>query len=343
MLQLPEDGRKYMHYTLSFLCWLWNVISAIVASCSDLAAGNVHTVIMNGVNPVYTLPEGKAFAENLKKAKLSVAFSLREDETAKASGIAIGIPHYLESWNDLSPVKGSYALVQPAIRTIFPATKQFQETLLSWLGNGTGYYNYLRANSAAYTTGSSWNQTVHDGVHGTPVMGLSSAGGNWAAAASALAAAKKPADFELVLYTKTGLGDGQQANNPWLQEFPDPITRVSWDNYVTMSAADAKKLDVKNWNVANGALNGDYISITINGKKLDKVPVLIQPGQAVGTIGLSMGYGKTASLKEEMKVGVNAYTLYNGFNDVQSAKITKVDGEHEFACVQLQRTLMGRG
>ncbi len=313
------------------------------AFLADLAAGNVHTVIMNGVNPVYSLPEGKVFADNLKKAKLSVSFSLREDETAKACGIALGVPHYLESWNDLSPVKGNYALVQPTIRTIFPATKQFQDVLLSWLGNGTGYYNYLRANAATYIGGSSWNQVVHDGIYGTPVTGLSSAGGNWAAAASALASAKKPANFELVLYTKTGMGDGQQANNPWLQEFPDPITRVSWDNYVTISRVDAEKKELKNWNVANGALNGSYVTITVNGTKLEKVPVLIQPGQAPGTLGLSLGYGKTASLKEEMQVGVNAYTLYKGFNNVQSATIEKEGDEHEFACVQLQRTLMGRG
>ena len=64
--------------------------------------------------------------------------------------------------------------------------------------------------------------------------------------------------LELVLYTKTGMGDGNQANNPWLQEFPDPISRVSWDNYLTVSAFDAKKLGLKNVNVANGALNGSY-------------------------------------------------------------------------------------
>ena len=154
----------------------------------------------------------------------------------------------------------------------------------------------------------------------------------------------KPASgFELLLYTKTGLGDGQQANNPWLQEFPDPITRVSWDNYVTVSQADAKKLGLENRIVANGGLNGSYATLTVNGAKLENVPVIVQPGQAVGTLGLSFGYGKTASLKKEMQVGVNAYTLYNNFDDVQSVTISKGNGEHEFACVQSQKTLMGRG
>jgi molybdopterin-containing oxidoreductase family iron-sulfur binding subunit len=139
------------------------------------------------------------------------------------------------------------------------------------------------------------------------------------------------------------MGDGQQANNPWLQEFPDPITRVSWDNYVTISKKDAEAAKLVNFNVANGGLNGSYATIKVGNVTLEKVPVFIQPGQAVGTLGLSLGYGKKEAMKEEMQVGVNAYTLYSNFNANQSASITLAEGEHEFACVQLQRTLMGRG
>jgi len=316
---------------------------AVTQFMADLNAGNVHTVIMNGVNPVYSMPDGKAFENALKKAKLSVAFSLKEDETASAANIAIGVPHYLEAWNDHMFVKGSYALVQPTIRPIFPATKQFQDTLLSWMGKPGTFYDYIKANSASYIAGSNWNQVLHDGVYGAPAIGLAGGAANFGGAASTLASATKPQGFELVLYTKTGLGDGQQANNPWLQEFPDPITRVSWDNYVTISRKDAEKAGIENWNVANGALDGHYVTIEVNGTKLENVPALIQPGQAEGTLGLALGYGKKAALKEEMQVGVNAYTLYKDFNDTQSAKITKTDGTHEFACVQLQRTLMGRG
>jgi molybdopterin-containing oxidoreductase family iron-sulfur binding subunit len=145
------------------------------------------------------------------------------------------------------------------------------------------------------------------------------------------------------LYTKTGMGDGQQANNPWLQEFPDPITRVSWDNYVTVSKADAEKLGLENWNVANGGLNGSYVTLKVGNATLNKVPVIIQPGQAKGAVGLAFGYGKTASMKQEMQVGVNAYALYANLNANQTVSIAKEDGEHEFACVQLQKTLMGRG
>ncbi len=308
---------------------------------ADMNAGSVHTLIMTGVNPVYTLANSSAFVSGLKKVKLSVAHSLKEDETASITNIAIPAPHYLETWNDLVLTKGTYSLTQPTIRPLF-STKQFQEILLSCNGNSASYYDYLRANAANYTNGATWNKTVHDGI-ALGVAGASISGSaDFAGAANALASSKPANGFELVLYTKTGLGDGQQANNPWLQEFPDPITRVSWDNYVTVSQADADKLKLENKIVANGGLNGSYATLEANGTKI-QVPVIVQPGQAEGTLGLALGYGRKASMKEEMQVGINAYAFYANFSNVQSASIVKASGEHEFACVQSQKTLMGRG
>ncbi|WP_367755418.1 TAT-variant-translocated molybdopterin oxidoreductase [Flavobacterium sp. WC2430] len=310
---------------------------------SDMNAGSVHTLIMSGVNPIYTLADSALFAEGLKKVKTSVSLSLKEDETASVTTIAMPVPHYLESWGDLSLTKGTYSLTQPTIRPLFD-TKQFQDVLMSLNGMSGTYYDYLKSTSASVIAGASWNKVLHDGVYVGDSQSLSGGSTDYSAAANALAKSKAGAGFELVLYTKTGMGDGQQANNPWLQEFPDPITRVSWDNYVTVSNADAKQLLMTNEIVANGGLNGSYATITTaDGLKLDNVPVIVQPGQAVGTIGLALGYGRKAALKEEMQVGLNAYALYKGFNDVQSVSLVKANGEHEFACVQGQKTLMGRG
>ena len=309
----------------------------------DMNAGSVHTLIMSGVNPAYTLDDSASFVSGLKKVKTSVAFSLKEDETAAITTIAAPAPHYLESWGDVVITKGTYSLTQPTIRPIFD-TKQFQDVLLSLNGTPGNFYDYLKVNSGAIIAGSSWNKVLHDGVFVIGSTALAGGSFDFAGAASALAKSKSTGDFELVLYTKTGMGDGQHANNPWLQEFPDPITRVSWDNYVTVSNADAKKLGLSNEIVANGGLNGSYATITTaDGSKLENVPVIVQPGQAVGTVGLAVGYGRKAALKEEMQVGLNAYALYKNFNSVQSVSIAKANGEHEFACVQGQKTLMGRG
>lgn len=308
---------------------------------SDMKAGSVHTLIMSGVNPVYTLPNSKDFVDGLKKVKLSVAFSMKEDETASLTTIAVAAPHYLESWGDVSLQRGHYSIMQPTIRPLFD-TKQFQDALLSWTDNSSEYFDYLKNFANARLAGKSWNQTVHDGFAATETVALNANPVDLSSSVSKLASAKSNG-LDLVLYAKTGMGDGQQANNPWLQEFPDPITRVSWDNYLTVSKKDAEKLGLENWNVANGGLNGSYATLKVGKATLNNVPVVIQPGQAVGTVGLAFGYGKKAAMKQEMQVGVNAYALYNNLNANQAVSVSKEEGEHEFACVQLQKTLMGRG
>ena len=309
---------------------------------ADMKAGKIHTLIMSGVNPVYNLANSKDFVEGLKKTKMSISFATSEDETAAISTIGAATHHYLESWNDHMLTAGTLSITQPTIRPLFNS-RQFQDVLLMWTGSDKKYYDYIKSNTSSTYPGSGWNQMLHDGVYkASNVSTIGAGSADYSAAANALAQSKAAGEFELVLYTKTGLGDGQQANNPWLQEFPDPITRVSWDNYLTVSKADADKLELSNSIVADGGLNGSYATLTVNGIAMD-VPVIVQPGQAVGTIGLALGYGKTKSMKEEMQVGVNAYQLYKDFNKVQVASLKKAAGEHEFACVQSQKTLMGRG
>ncbi|MCH2192999.1 TAT-variant-translocated molybdopterin oxidoreductase [Kordia sp.] len=340
---------------------------AVAKLVNDVKSGAVGGIIMAGVNPVYTLANGEEFAQSLKGLDLAVTFTLKEDETALNTKYVAAAPHYLESWGDVEIKKGHYSITQPTIRPLFN-TRQFQDALLKWTGNDKAYYEYLKETWAAdILGGKSWNQAVHDGVFKTTAtvslaeeaseaMEQADAAAvenegeelveapavDASAQARKLAGTAQASGMELVLYTKTGMGDGQQANNPWLQEFPDPITRASWDNYLTVSQVDATANNLKNWNVANGGLNGSYAKITVNGVDL-QVPVIIQPGQAPGTVGLALGYGKKAGIKKEMQTGVNAYKLYNNFNNVQDVSVEGAGGEHEFACVQLHNTLMGRG
>jgi molybdopterin-containing oxidoreductase family iron-sulfur binding subunit len=329
-------------------------VSALV---KDMKAGKVGAIIMSGVNPMYTMPNASEFAEGLKNTALSIGFSLKADETASQCQYIAAAPHYLESWGDVEFKKGHFAFMQPTIRPLFD-TRQFQEALLKWNGNATSYRDYIEATNSGALGVTSFNQALQDGVFaGTSATVVeevaasettneeseapAAPSGN---AARSLASSVKAADgFELMMYAKTGMGDGQQANNPWLQEFPDPITRASWDNYVTVSKSDADALGLVNEHVATGALDGSYADLTVNGVTLNNVPVIIQPGQAKGSVGLSFGYGRAAGVKDEMKTGVNAYTLYQDFNTVQNVSISKGAGMHEFASVQLHNTLMGRG
>ncbi|MGW9685256.1 TAT-variant-translocated molybdopterin oxidoreductase [Flagellimonas sp. 2504JD1-5] len=326
---------------------------------ADMNAGRVGALIIDGVNPVYSLPNAADFVAGLKKVDVSVSFAFNNDETAQSVDYVAAASHYLESWGDAHLKKGQYSLMQPAIRELFD-TRQFQSALLTWMGSDKNYYQYIKENwNTAILQGSDWNKALQDGVFaatasvdvaGEPVAApVETEEGEEQSEIVPIASSIRALinatsqGTELVLYSKVGMGDGRQANNPWLQEFPDPISRASWDNYVTVSKADAEALELENYNVANGGLNGSCVNLTVDGTVLENVPVIIQPGQANGTVGLSFGYGRLAGMKEELATGVNAYALYNNFSDVQSVSIEKAAGEHEFACVQLHNTLMGRG
>lgn len=324
--------------------------SAVQQLVKDMNAGKIGAILIAGSNPVYSLPNALEFKKGLKKVGLSVAFSMKEDETAILCDYLAATPHYLESWGDVQFTKSSFSLVQPTIRPLFD-TRQFQESILKWSGNNTAYYDYVKDTWKNDLGGLTWNEALHNGVfeanQPTGTEGLTKKNSNVGSLSSAVnklsnTAKAKAGEFELILYTKTALGDGQQANNPWLQELPDPMTRTTWDNYITMSMADAKALELENPVVSNGAINGNYVQVTMGDVVLKKVPVLIQPGQAKGAIGLALGYGKREGIQKEMQVGVNAYPLYKDFKSFQTVALSKTEGEHEFACTQLQATLAGR-
>ena len=326
---------------------------------ADMKTGQVGMLITDGINPVYSLPNGQEFKDLVSQVDLSVSFSFLRDETAESTTYTAARSHYLESWGDVELKKGHYSLMQPVIRKLF-STRQLQDCLLSWMGSDQNYYDYIKANwGETVLQGGSWNQALQDGVFhaGANAEGLvsevaaaiASVGEETTPGVSALTVSLRslmnsasPA-MELVLYSKSGMGDGQQANNPWLQEFPDPISRASWDNYITVSKADAERMELVNENVANGGLNGSYVTVKVGGVSLPNVPVMIQPGQAPGTVGLALGYGRKSGIQSEMQTGVNAFPLYTAFDNVQEVSLTKESGMHEFACIQLHKTLMGRG
>ena len=319
---------------------------AVAELVSDMKAGKVGGLISYNVDPVYTLSNSSDFTEGLQKLELSVALSTEFNATAGAANFALPTPHFLESWGDTQFDAETYGLIQPTIQPLFNS-RQLQDTLLIWSGDKTKYYDYLKSFATSNDlVGGSWNKALHNGFYKNQVVEVESEETSSVSisdvAATLSSSAKKASGFELNLYTKTGLGDGKQANNPWLQEFPDPITRASWDNYLTMSMADARDLGFSNPVKDNGAIDGDYAKVTVNGVSVT-VPVMVQPGQAKGSVGLAVGFGKTFGLKEEMQVGVNAYPLYANGNNIQyGVSIEKVSGTHQFACTQVQKTIAGR-
>ena len=347
-LPCPMAQKKVLNYNASIGSEVMDVTHPIMKFSGSSTAvqdviegvknGRIKGLITAGVNPLYAFPEN-GFAEAFKNLGFTLSFAMRADETASAAKLVAATPHYLEAWGDVEAKKGMFCLVQPTIRPLFN-TRQFQECMLAWTGSTQSYHDYLKAFwQENILSGSSWSKALHDGVFSST---YSADYGSLPATATLARHFDTGEAMALCLYTKTGLGDGRQANNPWLQELPDPISRATWDNYLTVSAADAKRLGLTNTHVSNGALNGDCVRVTVGDAVLERVPVLIQPGQAPGTVGLALGYGQKASIQAEMQTGVNAYSLYKEFSSVQSVSIEKVAGTHEFACIQLHNTMMGR-
>ena len=321
---------------------------------TDMNEGKVGVLFINNLNSLYSLPNAEVFATGLKKVPFSVSFAMRADETAQQTTLWAPQPHYLESWGDVEFKYGHYGLMQPCIRPLFN-TRQWQDCFLQWIGHNESYYDFIKSHWEAHILkGFSWEQALHDGTfvdkekkfdfkqQEEERLSLFRTKESFTdISISQLLISQSKTSFELTLYTSTALGDGQQANNPWLQELPDPIHRTTWDNFLTMHPNDAQTLGIENWHTADGALDGHQAKISGNGKSII-VPVLISPAQAQGSVGLALGYGRKAGIQAEMQVGVNAFVLYKDHCKTQGVQIEKAGGTHQFACLQLQNELVGR-
>lgn len=324
---------------------------AFDAFVKDLSAGA--GVIFYNCNPVYDHPLGDQIAKALPNVSFSVSTSDRMDETASMVKYSAPDHHYLESWNDFEPVKGSFSLSQPTISNIFN-TRQAQDSFLAWADAGTNYYDFLREywsqnmfptvnSSDYYNFDSFFDKCLHDGVfelaetaertdNAVDADIVSGAAGNISSSGSGL---------ELVLYMNSSVSDGIQANNPWLQEMPDPITKACWDNYLTASPKQ-----VEEWGIVLGDMTTQKVDLTVNGQTMS-VPVLPQPGQAYGTIGLALGYGRTKAGRVADGVGVNAYPLTASAEGIKYAvtsgvSVTPTADTYRIAQTQTSHTYMGR-
>ncbi|HEY0109717.1 MAG TPA: TAT-variant-translocated molybdopterin oxidoreductase, partial [Fibrella sp.] len=320
------------------------------AFIDELKAGRVQAAMFYMANPVYDHPRGAEIAQALPKVGLSLSFNDRADETGSLVKYMTPAPHFLECWNDSEPKAGHYSLTQPAITYIFK-TRQMQSSLLTWAGRTNDFQEYVRnywrttffPRATGFTTFDEfWIKSLHDGVFEPTSSAIPASGGsfagNTAAAAAGIAQRYKPTTgIEVVLYEKVGTGTGSQANNPWIQELPDPVTKACWDNYAAVSQKTAADLGVE---------QNELLKIEVAGKSIE-LPALIQPGQADQTVALAIGYGRTKSGKCANEVGQNVYpfaSVTGGTINMSAvnAIVSKAGGRHEIAQTQTHDTVMGR-
>jgi len=300
----------------------------------DMNAGAVNTLLVYGANPAYSWFDADKFKAGLKKVKTTVSFAAKVDETAELCKIVAPDHHFLESWGDAEAKTGHFSFIQPTIYPLFK-TRQWQDSLLKWSGNTSDYLAYLKNFWSAKLGGQSgWDKALQDGVISIGESATKPGTFNGTAVGAAVAAAtsgKKGGKYELVLYEKVGIGAGQGASNPWLQELPDPVTRATWDNYVIVSPALARAiLDI---DLNNGGQADAYevnppkkvVKVTVGGKEIS-LPVLIIPGTHPDTIGIAVGYGRSNNIgKAAAGVGKNAFPLASLNNGVVNFSNTSVE------------------
>ncbi|MDB5233452.1 MAG: molybdopterin oxidoreductase, partial [Hymenobacter sp.] len=315
----------------------------MAALVNDMNNGTVGAVIFYNANPVYNHPLATKVKSGIAKVPLTISLNDRLDETGVLCQYAAPDSHWLESWNDYEPKRGFLSLAQPVITPLFQ-TRQAQESLLRWAGNNTNYYKYLRTSWRALTpSDAAWDKVVHDGIAtGTALPAaapMMTAALSPAAAIGQINGAAKPAGnaVELALYEKVGIGTaGCEANNPFLQELPDPVSKATWGNYVAVPRAMA---------IANQWEQNDVVKVTANGYSVE-LPVLIQPGQTNGTVSIALGYGRTLAGKAGDQVGANAAPLAmvgpNGIMYNNVVTLTKTDATSPIAQTQTHHTLMDR-
>ncbi|MBK7269690.1 MAG: TAT-variant-translocated molybdopterin oxidoreductase [Flavobacteriales bacterium] len=337
---------------------------------ADMNAGRIGALLIADVNPAYQLSNAAEFRTGLGKVDLSVHMGTHADETASLCHWNCADHHFLESWNDLMPKTGRYALAQPTIRPLFD-TRQWQESLLRWAGDMGSYHELIRSTwrtaMSSRTDAATmppfervWETSLHDGgfdaYTGTP-SAVVFTGDVKVAGDLAKKSASVAGEWELALYTKESIGDGRHANNPWLQELPDPLSKVTWDNYVLMAPVDMKRLGL---NIYLGQEHpASLVKVAANGGEIE-LPVVPAPGQKAGTISIALGYGRGANgervgraaclLGEDglvVPVGRNAYPFTSRVNGTVSyaalsATVSPTGATYPMALTQTHMTDMDR-
>ena len=319
----------------------------MTAFINEAKAGQIGAVVFYNANPVYNHPRGAELAEALAKIELTISTNDRADETGSLCKYNAPDSHYLESWNDAEPKRGFYSFTQPTISTIFK-TRQTQSSLLTWSGVNGDYANYLENVWVSSLGGKTeWSKALHDGIYES-AAGVASNVPQTINLADAVASITKnykanSDKMELAIYEKVTMGTGSQANNPYLQECPEPVSKACWGNYAMVSLATAKKLSLDQ----EVELDTLEVEVSVNGKTV-KLPFIVQPGQANDTVAIAIGYGRTKAGKSANNVGINVYpfaSVINGniaFSNTGDVVVKATGETAKIARTQTHNTVMAR-
>ena len=320
--------------------------SSLVELAASLNAGQVETLVILDANPGYDAPADLNWSETQRKAKQVIRLGYYEDETAEKTDWHLPLAHYLESWGDARTADGTVVAVQPLIEPLFGGVTEIE--VLARLAGETSVkpHDIVRSTFFALAKTQSedaWERFLYDGFLAGSSLPAVQATIDDGAVAQAIQSGPKWAvpskdALEIVFHRDSKVDDGRYANNGWLQELPDPITKIVWDNAALISRKTAAEL---------GLINTEFVSLEVDGRKLN-VPVWITPGMADYTVALALGYGRTkpgrVACFEGRPVGFNAGALRTSASPwiAAGARIGSSRERHTFATTQSHWAMSGR-
>jgi len=323
-------------------------VSSLVSLVSAMNRGEIQTLVVLGGNPVFDAPADLGFASALAKVPHSIALGHTVDETSSKAKWHIPRAHYLESWGDVRAVGGTLGVVQPLILPLFGGRSPVEVLGLLAAGKDRPGYDLVRETWTPILGegefDKKWNRVLHDGLlagselpevvpelTAQPLASLAEAS---AKAGGRLRAEGASASLEVVFLPSPSLHDGRFANDGWLQELPDPLTKLTWDNPALVSPKTAEKL---------GLASEDVIRVDCSGRSLE-LPLSILPGMADGVVALTVGYGRSHAGRIGSGVGFDAFTVRSskapGFDG--GGKLTKLARTYALSATQNHGSMEGR-
>ena len=327
-------------------------VSSLAALVSAMKEGAVQTLVILGGNPVFDAPADLDFASALTKVPHAIALGHSIDETSSRAEWHIPRAHYLESWGDARAVGGTLSVVQPLTLPLFGGRSDVEVLGLMASGTDRPGYDLVRETwqpiLGATGFDQRWNRVLHDGVlsgselpevipdlTGQALAELARASGSGAGATGpAGAPGGSPGGLEVVFLPSVSLHDGRFANDAWLQELPDPLTKLTWDNPALVSPKTAETL---------GLASEEMIRLDYAGRSIE-LPVWILPGMADNVVALTLGYGRQHAGRVGSGVGFDTFPIRSsrapGFDS--GARLTRLGRTHPLSATQEHGSMEGR-
>jgi molybdopterin-containing oxidoreductase family iron-sulfur binding subunit len=308
---------------------LLNATESTTADLKDFNPATLDTLVIIGGNPAYNFNWSA-------KSKTVVRLGYYEDETAHNSDWLFPAAHYLESWGDATTSDGIVVPVQPLIQPLFGGLTEVE--FLARLAGAATTSAHEIVSATFNDSEENWKKFLFNGFNGPAASALTDAKVVQSSSdlnqllTNVKAVTPSGTSLEVVFFRDAKMDDGRYANNGWMQELPDPITKMTWDNAVLISHKTARELDVQ---------NGDIVEISLNGR-IVAGPIWTQPGMADYSLGLALGYGREKAGRVGTGVGFNAYKIFSGKYIESGATIRKTSDSYVLACTQDHWSMEGR-